>query len=238
MKKSPTKRTELQRLLSKRGVTSRSKASVLIKSGKVKVNGRVVKDPLLYVSLSSKIEVDDIQISEPKNVDKILIAFNKPKGVVTTTSDEKGRKTVYDFLPEMYQHLKAIGRLDMASTGLLLFTNDNILANKISDPKSKIAKTYVVTVSGSPSKSALSQLESGIVDEGEKLTASKVVVRKASQKETTLIITLTEGKNREIRRMCKSIGHEVIKLKRISIGNIELGDLEPNGVRVIDFKNL
>lgn len=238
MKKDQTKRTELQRLLSKRGLASRSKASILIKSGKVKLNGRVVTNPLLYVSLNAKLEVEDILFSDKINEKIILIALNKPKGVVTTTSDEKGRRNVYDLLPEKYRHLKAIGRLDMASTGLLLFTNDNNLADKILNPENKIPKTYVVTIKGSPSDKSLSQLENGIIDEGEKLSASSIVVRKRSNKESILIITLTEGKNREIRRMCKSIGHEVIKLKRINIGKIKLGDLESGGIRIINTINL
>ena len=231
------KRTELKRLLSKRGIASRTKASTLIFAGKVKVNGKIVKDPNAYVSIDSKLVVDQQQV-EVGNQQKILICFNKPKNVVTTSSDEQGRKTVYDLLPEKYKKLKAVGRLDMATTGLLLFTNDNDLANYLLDPNNQIPRTYVVTVKGSPSDQSISLLQKGIKDQNEILKAKCVELRKSSNKESILIITLSEGKNREIRRMCKAVGHEVIKLKRISFGSIELGDLQPGGVKVVDLEDL
>lgn len=226
------KRTELQRLLSKRGVASRSQAAALIKGGKVKVNGKKVTDPRAYVTIDVSIEVDGALIETDQET--LLIAFHKPKGVVTTSSDEKGRKTVYELLPEQYRNLKAIGRLDMASTGLLLFTNDNALADRLLDPKNQIPKTYVVTVEGKPSDEDVKRLRSGIKDQGEFLKALSVEVRKTSNKESILIMTLTEGKNREIRRMCSAIDHEVMKLKRIKFGDIELGDLAVGAVRECD----
>ena len=121
-----TKRTELKRLLSKRGLASRTKATALIFAGKVKVNGKIIRDPNAYVLIDSKVHVDEQKVAILNEDEKILIAFHKPKGVVTTSSDEKGRKTVYDVLPKEYHKLKAIGRLDMATSGLLLFTNDTM----------------------------------------------------------------------------------------------------------------
>ena len=198
-------RTELQRLLSKKGIASRSQAAILIKKGTVSVNGKIVTDPLAYVSIKAKITIDGIE-PPPNTAEKILIAFNKPKGVVTTTSDEKGRKTVYDVLPKEYHHLKPVGRLDMATTGLLLFTNDAILADYLLDPKNRIPRTYIVTVKGKPSSHSLDQLKKGISDGVDTLQAAAIEIRKASGKESILSLTLLEGKNREIRRMCESIG--------------------------------
>jgi 23S rRNA pseudouridine2605 synthase len=206
----------------------------LIFAGKVKVNGKIIKDPNAYVAIDSKLIVDQEQVTL-NNDQKILICFNKPKNVVTTSSDEQGRKTVYDLLPDQYKKLKAVGRLDMATTGLLLFTNDNNLANYLLDPINKIPRTYVVTVKGNPNEQSIALMQKGIKDQNEILKAKSIEVRKSSNKESILIITLTEGKNREIRRLCKAVGHEVIKLKRISFGQIELGDLAPCATKEVDM---
>jgi 23S rRNA pseudouridine2605 synthase len=235
LKKVTQKRTELQRLLSKRGLASRSKASILIREGKVKVNGKTVKDPLAYISIDSQVSIDGIEVNKLQTDKKILIAFHKPKGVVTTSSDEKGRGTVYDLLPEKYRDLKAIGRLDMATSGLLLFTNDNQFANDLLDPKNNIPRTYIVTVKGEPSKTSLEKLTKGIICENIKLIAKEVAVRKSSGKETILVITLQQGKNREIRKLCEAIGHEVIKLKRISFGKYQLDELAVGAVKELKF---
>lgn len=232
-KPAAANRSELQRILSKRGFASRSKAAEIIKAGKVTVNGKIIRDPNAYIPVSAKIVVDGAEVFDLPVDQKILIAFHKPKGVVTTASDEKDRKTVYDLLPEKYRRLKAIGRLDMATTGLLLFTNDNDLADRLLDPKNKIPRTYVATVKGSFTQQSAVLLKKGIKDGSDTLRAQEVEIRKSSGKESILIITLVEGKNREIRRMCEKIGHEVVKLKRISFGDIELGDLEVGGVRMI-----
>ena len=229
------KKTELQRLLSKLGIASRSQAAKLIKAGKVSVNGKINKDPFAYISVAAKIVVEQASAPTASSAEKVLIAFNKPKGVVTTASDEKGRKTVYEVLPKEFQHLKPVGRLDMATTGLLLFTNDPYLADALLDPKNQVKRTYVVTVNGAPSQHAIDRLCGGIQDAGEILRAKEIEVRKKSGKETILIVTLEEGKNREIRRMFKAVNHEVIKLKRIAFGEIELGDLAVGTVRVVSW---
>ena len=226
-------RTELQRLLSKRGYASRKESAALIRQGKVKVNGKAITDPCAYVPIKSKVTIDDIAVLDQTADEKILIAFHKPKGVVTTSSDERGRTTVYDLLPDKYRDLKAVGRLDLASSGLLLFTNDNALADSLLNPNSKIPRTYVVGVKGAVTSAKIERLLKGVKDGPDILRADSIVLRKVSGKESTLIITLTEGKNREIRRMCESLGHVVIKLKRISFGEISLGDLAVGAVRVI-----
>lgn len=237
-KRSLTKRTELQRLLSKRGLASRSKAAKLIKDGKVSVDGKPIRDPRAFVSVNAKIIVEGTESTATVSNQKILIAFHKPKGVVTTTSDEKGRKTVYDVLPKQYHHLHAVGRLDMATSGLLLFTNDSILANDLLDPKNKIPRTYVVRVRGKISDLKIAQILKGIKDQGEFLRASKIELLKTSHRESTILVTLTEGKNREIRRMFDALGDEVTYLKRISFGAIELLNLEVGQVREIPISSL
>jgi 23S rRNA pseudouridine2605 synthase len=234
--KQPHKRTELQRLLSKRGLASRTKATLLIQEGKVRVNGAVVTDPHAYVSIEAKLVVEGIAQSAAL-AKKLLIMFHKPKGVVTTASDEKGRKTVYDLLPQAYQHLKAVGRLDMATTGLLLFTNDNHFADALLDPSHKIPRSYLVTVKGAPTPDACALLTKGVRDKGELLRVAKLDVRKTSGKESLLLMTLHEGKNREIRRLCDAIGHPVLKLKRISFGPYELGTLGVGEVREVGFRD-
>jgi 23S rRNA pseudouridine2605 synthase len=238
--KPSIKKTELQRLLSKLGIASRSKAAELIKSGKVSVNGKIEKDPLSYISLNSKIKIigNDTEDLIKKSKEKILIAFNKPKGVVTTKSDEKGRKTVYDVLPKEFHHLNPIGRLDMATTGLLLFTNDNYLADKLLDPKNKISRTYVAVVKGEISNIEINKLTDGIIEDKELLKAKSIEIKKVSKKESTIIITLEQGKNREIRRLLSAINHEVIKLKRISFGEIHLGELEIGKIKILEIPKI
>ena len=231
--KSPAKRTELQRLLSKRGVASRSKAAQIIRLGQVTVNGKIITDPRAYVSEQSTITVSDELVKKISEKDKIVIAFHKPRGCVTTTSDEKSRKTVYDFLPEKYRSLKAIGRLDMATSGLLLFTNDNALADRLLDPKNQIPRTYIVQVEGLCLEQTAATCKKGNMVDGELLFAKNIEILKSSNKESTLSITLTEGKNREIRRLCKALGHEVTKLKRISFGPIHLSDLPVGETKIV-----
>lgn len=162
------------------------------------------------------------------------IAFNKPRGVVTTKRDPEGRRTVYDVLGDAGQGLVAIGRLDMASTGLLLLTNDTQLANRLTDPENAIPRRYAVTVRGFLTDDKVARLTEGIGG----LRASVAVVRKRSQRETHLMIELTEGKNREIRRMLEALGHEVTRLLRVAFGSIELGTLQPGKWREVTREEL
>jgi 23S rRNA pseudouridine2605 synthase len=162
--------------------------------------------------------------------------------VVTTRSDPEGRPTVYTCLegPEAGDliHLIPIGRLDAATTGLLLLTNDTRLAAWITDPVNAVPRIYLVTVRGELSDATAQRLETGIEDEGEPLFARKVTIRKRSRRETHLILELTEGKNREIRRLLAAVGHEVTRLKRVSFGGLELGDLPPGKWRDVTEQEL
>lgn len=223
---------ELPRALSKLGLASRGQAEKWIRAGLVKVNGRVVRDPTRFVSVEKdKIEVAG-ELAEPIQ-ETLFYMLNKPKNTVTTRSDEKGRKTVYELLPEGLPYLHAVGRLDYATTGLLLFTNDTKLSSFLTDPKNEIPRTYLVTVRGEFTEDKIPQLLKGVKIDGDLHTVNKMSIRKASGRESHLTVTLTEGKNREIRKIFKSIGHEVTALKRISFGRFELGELEAGEVKKV-----
>jgi 23S rRNA pseudouridine2605 synthase len=221
----------LERALSKLGIMSRSLTKRLIEDGRLTVNGRVIKDPeFLVVPEKVQFAIDGKSVARALEV---TIMLNKPKGFVTTRSDEKARKTVYDLLPSHLHHLHPVGRLDMATTGLLLMTTDTQASNFLTDPANCIVRIYAVSVKGMIAEVDLEKLAKGLEDKGEWLKAKSVQLRKASQRESHLIIELTEGKNREIRRMFEVLGSEVISLKRISFGKLKLGTLESGKFREV-----
>jgi 23S rRNA pseudouridine2605 synthase len=222
----------LDRALSKLGVASRSEAKRLIAEGRVRVGGRVVRDAALPVTPErGTVTVDG---STATTRQWRTIAFNKPRGVVTTRRDPDGRPTVFDILGNDARSLVAIGRLDMASTGLLLLTTDTQLANYLTDPANAIVRRYVVTVRGAVHDAEADRMVTGI----NALRASSVVIRKRSGRETHLIVELVEGQNREIRRMLDALGHQVTKLMRVALGGIELGNLPPGEWREVSREEL
>lgn len=160
-----------------------------------------------------------------------LILFHKPKGYLTTKRDPEGRPTIYDVLPKEFGNFHAVGRLDQHTSGLLLITNSSKVSHFLTNPENEIPRTYVVVVRGLVLDTELAAMKKGILDKGEKLQFKDVKILKASQKETRLEVTLIEGKNREIRRMCDHFEHEVTQLKRISFGTMELGQLASGEVR-------
>ncbi len=215
------KRVTLDRLFSKLGLASRSIAQEWIRAGRVTVNQRVVRAAETWVAWpgdSVALNGQPIQPSAQR-----FVLFHKPKSVVTTRQDEQGRKTIYDVLPEELQTLHAVGRLDQATSGLLLLTNDTALSSFLTNPANRIARRYLVTLAG-------------LTDEGELLHCESVTVQKRSGRESHLDVTLTEGKNREIRRLFKALGHEVIRLRRIQFGPFEIGDLPPGAWREIPIE--
>lgn len=230
----------LERALSKLGLCSRTQARALIEAGQVRVDGALKTNPSFQVvPEKARIEIsgERAQASE-----WIYLLLHKPRGAVTTRSDEKGRATVFSSLPEPYRkpglHLSAVGRLDRATSGLLFLTNDTQFSAWLTDPANAVPRTYLVSVRGEIDGSKLERLRAGTLDQGERLQAESIELRKASGKESHLIVTLAEGKNREIRRLFESAGHEVTKLKRVSYGSIELGDLEPGAVRSLSVEEL
>jgi 23S rRNA pseudouridine2605 synthase len=228
-------RARLDRAVSKLGLASRSEAKRLIADGRVRVRGRVVGD------LSTVVAADAVSITVdgagPRRRQWRMIAVNKPRGVLTTRRDPAGRRTVFDVLGDAAEGLVAVGRLDMASTGLLLLTSDTQLANRLTDPAERIVRRYVVTVRGSVDDASVDRMVKGL----DGLSAKSVVVRKRSRRETHLIVELVEGKNREIRRMFDALGHEVTRLVRVAFGPIELGTLQPGewrGLTRDDFRSV
>lgn len=224
----PTTRTGLARALSKLGFCSRSRAAELIRMGKVSVNRVVRKNPEFPVVLGKDILVmDDESINAAKQV---YLMLNKPRGLVTTASDEQGRDTVFTcFEGAKLPHLSPVGRLDKASEGLLLFTNDNVWADHITNPATGLDKTYHVQIEGPVDETQLARLRRGIHDEEVgPLVAKAVKILRTGEKNTWLEFTLDEGRNRHIRRLLEALEIEVLRLIRVKIGPLELGNL-PKG---------
>jgi 23S rRNA pseudouridine2605 synthase len=218
------RRVHLNRLLSKRGILTRSEANTAILAGRVSVNGRIVRDPGKPVEQSARVELD-AQATVARAWRTIL--FHKPRGVITTRQDPEGRTTIYDALGDAARGLVPVGRLDQATSGLLLLTSDTKFADAMTDPRNAVSRVYVVSVRGNVTREHCDRLEQGIVEQGERMKADEVTLRKSSGRESHLVVTLTEGKNREIRRLFEAIGHPVTRLKRVSFGPLRLGDLAP-----------
>ena len=207
----------IDRALSKLGLASRAEARVLIREGRVRANGKLIEHVGERIKLDAKVSISGARVHGGTGA-RVVIAFNKPRGVVTTTKDPEGRQTVFNVLEEhgRTERLHAVGRLDLASTGLLLLTNDSDLLNQLTDPVSGVPRKYAVIVRGRVSP-----------EEIEGLDAHEIVIRKASGPETHLLVTLTQGKNREIRKMFEEIGHEVTRLHRVEFGPVSLEKLQP-----------
>jgi 23S rRNA pseudouridine2605 synthase len=227
---SPGRKTNIQkkvglaRALSKLGYCSRSQAAVLIRDGSVTLNGRVERDPEMPVSLGrDRIAVQGRSVAAAR---KIYLILNKPRGVVTTAADEKGRDTVYSLLPTGWSWLAPVGRLDKASEGLLLLTNDSEWGARVMDPETHVDKTYHVQVNRVADGAMLDLLARGVeMPTGETLRAKEVRVLRAGEKNSWLEIVLDQGKNRQIRRMLDALEVAVLRLVRVAIGPLHLGEL-------------
>jgi 23S rRNA pseudouridine2605 synthase len=228
--------THLVRAVSKLGLASRSEARTLIAAGRVTVNGRVVRDPLTTVDVDRATIAIDGRVGV--QAARVVIALHKPRGVVTTRRDPEGRPTVYSLIEDPPVPVVAVGRLDLATSGLLLFTNDTRFGDWLTDPRSDVPKVYLATVRGRVTDDEVARLRAGVQSDDESLSAAEVLLRKASARESHLVITLTEGKNREVRRLCASIGHEVMRLRRVQIGGLELGELPPESWRIVEHDEL
>ncbi|PYU74100.1 MAG: pseudouridine synthase [Acidobacteria bacterium] len=224
---SPLKKVGLSRALSKLGYCSRSRAEVLIAAGRVKLNGTLRHNPESPVHLGKdRIEIDGQPIASSS---KIYLALNKPRGVVTTAADEKGRETVYSYLPGNLPWLAPVGRLDKASEGLLLLTNDSEWAARITAPETHLDKTYHVQINAIADEPLLQALRNGVrVSDGEFLRLKNVRLLRQGERHSWLEIALDEGKNRHIRQMLEELKLGVLRLVRIAIGPLALGDL-PKG---------
>ena len=232
LRKSPqtrdvSRKVGLARALSKLGYCSRQQAVELIRQGKVRLNGSTPKNPETPVRLGTdRIEVQGQSL---ESAEKTYLMLNKPRGIVTTASDEKGRDTVYSLLPSGLTWLAPVGRLDKASEGLLLFTNDSAWNARITDPATHLDKTYHVQIAAVADASLIENLERGVETErNEVLRCKRATLLRSGEKNSWLELILDEGKNRHIRRMLDAFGIEVRRLIRVSIGPLQLGDL-PKG---------
>ena len=217
-------------MLSKLGYCSRTQAQALIQGGRVQVNGTVQRAPSLRVDVRrDRITVDGQWVTAAA---KVYLMLNKPRGLVTTTTDERGRETVYRCLTDSsLPRVSPVGRLDKASEGLLLFTNDTRWAAGILDPAAHLDKTYHVQINCVADDHLLQQMRNGVIDAGESLRAKGVRLLRHGKRNSWLEITLDEGKNRHIRRMLEALDVSVLRLVRVSVGPLELGDLKKGDYR-------
>lgn len=228
----------IQKLLADAGYCSRRKAEALISAGKVKLNGHPVKlgDKATYQDLIT-ISGERVYLSRKKNY-RYLMMY-KPRGYVTTTSDELERRCVMDLLgDDIEERVYPVGRLDKDSEGLLLLTNDGNFANGIMHPSRHISKTYRVTVRPDVSEEQLVKLASGIELDGRKTLPANVVVKTREPGRVVLLMTIKEGRNRQIRRMCEALGLEVARLRRVSVGPLKLGMMKPGTYRDLTAEEL
>lgn len=215
----------LVRALSKLGLASRAEAVTLVLAGRVRVDGAVCTDPGRHV-VPEKVAIA-IDARPQTRAPGRTVALHKPRGVVTTRHDPEGRPTVYALIAEAGRGLAPAGRLDLASSGLLVCTTDTRFADWLTNPVSGVEREYVVTVRGRLTPEDAAAVASGLEIDGEWLQPLAVAIRKASGRETHLDVVLTEGKNREIRRLFAAVGHEVTRLTRVRIGGLTLGALAP-----------
>lgn len=220
----------LQKVIAQAGVTSRRKAEQLIVEGKVKVNGKVVQQLGVKVNpAKDKIEVEGIPIDREEPVYFLLY---KPQGVISSVSDDRGRKVVTDFV-ETHHRVFPVGRLDYDTSGIILLTNDGEFANLLTHPKHEIEKVYVAKVQGIPTIDKIKKLREGVMLEDGKTAPAKVKILSANRKKDVSIIQLTihEGRNRQVRRMFEAIGHRVLKLKRERFAFLDLKGMNPGEIR-------
>jgi len=225
------KKVGLARALSKLGYCSRSQAAELIRAGRVKLNGVVRRDQETPTHPQDRIEVDSAPLRASA---KIYLLLNKPRGVVTTASDEKGRETVYACLPQDLPWIAPVGRLDRASEGLLLLTNDSEWAARIAAPETHLDKTYHLQIGRLANEVLLDALRRGLrTIEGDFLRVKQVRVLRQGQRNSWLEIVLDEGRNRHLRRMLELLSIEVLRLVRVAIGPLALGDLQKGATRML-----
>ncbi|WP_132743324.1 pseudouridine synthase [Scopulibacillus darangshiensis] len=220
----------IQKIIAQSGLTSRRKAEQMILDKRVKVNGQTVTELGTKVSAKDKVEVDGVPLDREEPVYFLLY---KPTGVISSVKDDKDRKVVTDFLSEVKQRVFPVGRLDYDTSGAIILTNDGELANKLMHPKFQIDKEYVAKIKGIPDKRHLNILRKGVRLEDGVTSPAEVKIMSADRKKNTSIIHLTihEGRNRQVRRMFKALGYDVVKLKRERYGFLNLKGMNPGDIR-------
>lgn len=213
----------LQKYMASCGVDSRRKCEDIIINGRVKVNGELIKELGTKVDPQKDIVTIDNKIIK-KEENKKYIALNKPTGYISSVKDDKGRKTILD-LVKVNERIYPIGRLDYDTSGLILLTNDGDFYNKVIHPSREKEKVYVATIKGIPNSSELQDFKKGLVIDGYLTSPSKIKINSIKNNNSEVTITIMEGRNRQVRKMCEKINHPVIRLNRISVGHIKLKDL-------------
>jgi 23S rRNA pseudouridine2605 synthase len=226
----------LQRFLALAGVASRRASETLISSGRIKVNGKIVTQLGSVIDPERDVvEVDDRRVEiEPK----LYVLLNKPAGYLTTASDERGRPTVSDLVADLPVRVYAVGRLDLDTEGVLLMTNDGDLAYRLAHPRFGVEKKYHAVVSGKPGPADIEALRAGVDIGGAVTSPARVRIVKPGSRESTLEIVIHEGRKRQIKRMCKAVGHPVVRLRRIEYGGIGPGNLKPGRYRMLTKKEV
>jgi len=226
----------IAKVLSRAGIASRRAAEEMIAAGRVRVNGRKVESPALNVTPADRLTVDGVAVAPP--APPRLWLYHKPAGLVTTARDEKGRRTVFDALPEDMPRVMPVGRLDLTSEGLLLLTNDGEIKRRLELPATGWMRRYRVRVHGAPAPEALERLRAGIEIEGERFQGMEVSLDRQQGANAWLTVGLREGRNREIRRAMEAVGLEVNRLIRIAYGPFRLGELGVGAVEEVRAKVL
>ncbi|ACL76094.1 pseudouridine synthase [Ruminiclostridium cellulolyticum] len=226
----------LQKFIAHAGVASRRTAEEMIKQGRVAVNNTVVQDMGFTVSNDDFVTVDGkpVKIEE----EKVYIMLHKPVGYVSTSQDQFGRPTVVDLVKDAGKRLYPVGRLDYDTSGLILLTNDGDFTYRLTHPKHEINKVYEAVISGFPEKNEIKSFESGLKIENYQTSPAEFVVLEKQGINTLVRITIHEGKNRQVRKMCEAIGHKVLTLKRIQIGPIALDNLPVGKWRHLSLREL
>jgi 23S rRNA pseudouridine2605 synthase len=230
-------RATICRALSKLGYCSRTQAETLVAERRVTLGGRVVTNILTWADVhTDTIAVDGVRLVAQSSV---YLMLNKPRGMVTTRVDPEGRPTVFDCLAHMDNpFLSPVGRLDKASEGLLLFTNDTVLAQRLLDPVTNVGKIYHVQVKGTPTDEMIAHMRRGVCEGGEMLKASAVKMLRSGDRNAWLEVELREGRYRQIRRMLKGLDMECLRLVRVAVDDIKLGDLTKGAARTLDRREV
>ena len=227
----------LQKYLARCGVASRRAAEEMILAGRISVNGKIVN--ILGTKINpekDKVTLDGKAVSLAQK--HVYVMLNKPRGYVTTAKDNFDRKTVLDLIPKNLGRLFPVGRLDYDSEGLLLLTNDGDLTFRLTHPSHEVTNSYLALVTGIPDENALNTLRNGVLLEGRKTLPAKVSLKRQDADKSVLLITISEGRNRQVRKMCSLVGHEVLRLRRVAEGPIQLGNLESGAWRHLTEKEI
>jgi len=231
-------KVRIQKIIADSGFCSRRKAEELIGAGRVRVNGHPAQIGQQLDPAADVIAIDGERIASGEKKAQVYLMMNKPRGYLTAMSDDRGRRCVSELLPELPVRVYPVGRLDLNSEGLLLFTSDGDFANDMMHPSREVAKTYRVTVRPDVTDEQAAKLAAGVYLDGRRTAPAGVLIKTKEPGRVVMEITIHEGRNRQIRRMCESVGLEVARLRRVAVGPLRLGMLRPGEVRELTKEEL